>query len=450
MPNIETDLTTGNIKNKRLLFSIPFLLSHILQSIYDVVDMFVVGRYVGPVGISAINNGGQVINMLTNIIVGLCTGATVIVGQYYGASKKNEIQKIFQTLVTVLFILGFVIFVCIQLGANSILLLMKVPESSLNDTKNYLLITVCGIFFILGYNLFSAIMRGLGDSKNPLIFISIACFANIIFDFLLVGGLKLGVAGAALGTIFAQGISMICSGIFLMRNSNLFHKIKIKIDYEKVKMIFKVGIPISIQNVVINISFLVIAVLVNEIGVNASAAVGVVSKINNFAIMPAVAMGASISALVAQNIGASKHKRAKSALYFGTFITEIIGLIMFLIIRCFPKEILSFFSADVGMINAGMDYLLFLSIDFLFAPILLCLNGFLIGIGRTAFSSLESIMTSIGIRIPTAFLFGKILGWGIKGVGLAAPSATISGLIAALIFYNLCQWERNSYLVKNN
>ena len=160
MPNIETDLTTGNIKNKLLLFSIPFLLSHILQSIYDVVDMFVVGRYVGPVGISAINNGGQVINMLTNIIVGLCTGATVIVGQYYGASKKNEIQKIFQTLVTVLFILGFVIFVCIQLGANSILLLMKVPESSLNDTKNYLLITVCGIFFILGYNLFSAIMRG--------------------------------------------------------------------------------------------------------------------------------------------------------------------------------------------------------------------------------------------------------------------------------------------------
>lgn len=446
MKNIEKNLTTGSVVRQLVAFSFPFLLSNLLQTLYSVVDMIIVGKYSGAVGISAINNGGQIINMLTNIITGLCTGATVVIGQYFGASEKKKINTVFQTTSFLLIIMGSAILVFMFFNVDNVMEWMRIPEVSYMETKKYLIITTCGIFFICGYNLFSAVMRGMGDSKNPLIFVGIACIINVFLDIVLIGVFNLGTKGAAIGTVCSQGISMFCCAFFLMKNAKLLH-IKLKkenFDLREMKLVVNIGIPISVQNVIINLSFIFIAVLVNEIGVNASAAVGVVSKFNNFAIMPAVAMGASLSTIVAQIIGAKKIERVKETLYVAMVIVGSIGVIIFLISQMYTESVISLFSSDKSLLKEGIVYLKYLSIDYIFVPCLLCLNGVITGTGHAIFSSAVSIVTSVFIRVPVAYIFGKILGWGLKGVGIAAPAATVIGVIVTCLFFYSGRWKQQT------
>lgn len=444
---IDKDLTKGSITKQLLLFSIPFLLSNLLQSLYGVIDMWIVGKFSGPVSIAAINNGGQVINLLTNVITSLCSGSVIIIGQYWGANKRDEICKLFQTLSLTLTAIGIVILSFILLKSDYIMNLIKVPINSYAETKDYLIITACGIFFIIGYNMLSSVMRGLGDSKHPLAFVTLACIINIVLDFILVAKFKFGAAGTAWGTILSQGISMLCCSIFLAKHTKLLQMSKMLFDVEKMKLIFKVGIPNVIQGVTINFSFLIMNVLVNEIGLNASAAVGVASKFNNFIVMPIIAMGASISALVAQNVGANQLKRAKNTFYVGMLFAEIFGICAFIITQFFPLKIITFFSTDTAVIDVGIKYLLCLSIEYMLLPILMCLNGLMLGTGHALFISVTSILTSVVVRIPIAYFFVKSLDWGINGVGLAAPTATFIGLLITATFFISGKWKEKAVII---
>lgn len=422
MSSFEKDLSKGNVVKQLILFAVPFLVSNIIQSCYNVADMLIVGNFSGTVSMSGVNIGGQVTFILTNIVVGLCTGGTVLIAQYLGAQKREEMRRAVATLMTTLICAAVIITVISLLLKTQILGWIRTPEESFEEASRYLTVTLTGIIFIFGYNVLSAVMRGMGDSKRPFYFVLIACVTNIILDLVLVAGLGWGAFGAV-----------------------DFRPSSFRIYKHELEMIFKIGTPAAIQNGVTSFSFLIITALVNSIGgVNASAAVGVVGKFNGFAIMPAVAMGSSISTMCAQNVGAGQWDRVKKTCRVGTLAAVVCSYLIFILVRIFPEDILRMFdSSNTEMIRIGVEYISTFSFDYLLVPLCFCLNGLFIATGHTTFTLMNSMLSALLLRIPASFLFGSIMGMGIMGVGIGAPAASAGSLILILWFLLSGKWKTN-------
>jgi putative MATE family efflux protein len=440
---IEKNLTEGNVVRLLFQFAMPFLLSNLIQTLYNVTDMLIVGNYMGAVGISGVNIGGQVTFIITNIVVGLSVGGTVVVAQYLGSGDREKMNETIKTLITFLLVMAVIVTVVMMLAADVILHLINTPEESYKQARDYLDITLAGTIFIFGYNAFAAILRGLGDSKRPLVFVAIACIVNVFLDLLFVGPFGMESMGAALATIISQAISMIACIVYLKRigfgfefklNSFGFHK-------ERFLMLLKVGVPVSIQNVITNFSFLVLTTIANGMGVYASAALGVVGKYNGFAILPAIAISSAISAMAAQNIGAGLIDRAKKTFYTGLILAYSISLAVFTITRLFPEQILKLFDDEPGMIAAGVEYIQTFSFDYLIVPAVFCLNGLIVGAGHSIIAAVGGIMTSIGFRVPLAILFGVVLDMGMWGLGLAGPLAATGSAIILFTYYLTGKWK---------
>jgi len=448
--SIERNLTEGNVVKLLIQFALPFMLSNLIQSLYNVADMLIVGNYSGTAAISGVNIGGQVTFILTNIIVGLTVGGTVIIGQYLGSGDRNGVKETISTLLTFLLIVGIVVTIIMLILSDRVLWLLQTPEESYQQARDYLDVTLLGTVFIFGYNAFSAILRGFGDSRRPLIFVSIACGINVVLDILLVGVFGMEAKGAAIATVISQAISMFLCIITLIRSDFVFDfKLRsFKFIKERFVTIMRVGIPISIQNVIVNFSFLVLTTIANSMGVNASAAVGIVGKYNGFAILPAIAVGSSVSAMVAQNMGAGAIDRAKKTFYTGFALAFSITFAVFIITQIFPEEILSIFDDDPNTISAGVEYIRTFSFDYLIVPATFCLNGLVTGSGHTLISSVCGVLSSIGFRVPIAILFGLVMKKGLWGLGLAAPIASLASGLILLIYYSTGKWKKNM-VVKN-
>ena len=268
MSSFEKNLSEGNVAKQLVLFSLPFLASNIIQSLYSVADMLIVGRFSGTTSMSGVNLGSQVTLILTNIVVGLCAGGTVLIAQYLGAKRRKDMQETTATLLTTLTIAAVAITVLMLILKKPILHLIQTPAESFAEADRYLTVTVLGLIFIFGYNVFSAVMRGMGDSKRPLYFVLIACITNVILDLVLVAGLKMGALGAAIATVFSQAVSMITCIVVMIRNDFVFDfkPSSFIIKKEKAIKILKLGTPTAIQNGVTSISFMIITTLVNIIG----------------------------------------------------------------------------------------------------------------------------------------------------------------------------------------
>jgi putative MATE family efflux protein len=446
--SIEKNLTEGSVIKQLILFALPFMLSNLIQSLYNAVDMLIVGNYCGSAGISGVNIGGQVTLLITNIVIGLSVGGTVAIAQYLGSGDRKSMNESIRTLITSLLIAAVVITVVMMLLSDTILQLVQTPEESYKQARDYLNITLSGTIFIFGYNAFAAILRGLGDSKRPLVFVSIACIINIFLDLLFVGVFGMEAMGAALATIISQAISMVSCIIYLKRiNFEFDFKFSsFRIYKERFFLLMKLGIPVSVQNVIVNLSFLVLTTIANGMGVNESAAIGVVGRYNGFAILPAIAVGASVSAMVAQNIGAGMIDRAKKTLHAGLMLAYSITIIVFIISRIFPEQILSLFDDDPGMIASGVEYMQTFTLDYLVVPVVFCLNGLITGSGHTIISSVSGIMSSLGFRIPLAVLFGVILKKGMWGLGLAGPLAALGSASIAFIYYITGRWKKSKVI----
>ncbi|MCH1983988.1 MATE family efflux transporter [Ruminococcus sp. OA3] len=446
MSKFETNLSEGNVATQLIKFSLPFLVSNLIQSLYNVADMLIVGNFSGTNSLSGVNIGGQITFVLTNIIVGLCTGGTVLIAQYLGAGKRQNMKKVTATLMTTLLIGAIVITAAMLIIKVPLLRLMQTPSESFSEANRYLTVTVSGIIFIFGYNAFSAILRGMGDSKRPFYFVLIACVTNIVMDLLLVGVFHLGAFGAAVATVFSQALSMILCMIYLIRNDFIFdfRLSSFRIDRFSLKKIFQIGLPSAVQNGVTGLSFMIITTLANVIGgVEASAAVGVVSKFNGFAIMPAVAMGASISTMCAQNIGANRWDRALKACRIGTGIAAAVSFAIFILAELFPARILSMFDNNPDMIAYGITYIRPFALDYLIVPFCFCINGLYIASGHTTFSLINSMMSALVLRIPACILISTVLGLGIAGVGMGAPIASAGSLFLIIWFYFSGRWRKN-------
>lgn len=448
--SIERNLTEGNVVKLLIQFALPFMLSNLIQSLYNVADMLIVGNYSGTAAISGVNIGGQVTFILTNIIVGLTVGGTVIIGQYLGSGDRNGVKETISTLLTFLLIVGIGFTIIMLILSDRVLWLLQTPEESYQQARDYLDVTLLGTVFIFGYNAFSAILRGFGDSRRPLIFVSIACGINVVLDILLIGVFGMEAKGAAIATVISQAISMLLCIITLIRSDFVFDfKLSsFKFVKERFVTIIRVGIPISIQNVIVNFSFLVLTSIANSMGVNASAAVGIVGKYNGFAILPAIAVGSSVSAMVAQNMGAGAIDRAKKTFYTGFALAFSITFVVFTITQIFPEEILSIFDDDPNTISAGVEYIRTFSFDYLIVPATFCLNGLVTGSGHTLISSICGVLSSIGFRVPIAILFGLVMKKGLWGLGLAAPIASLASGLILLIYYSTGKWKKNM-VVKN-
>ena len=443
---LENNLTEGSVVMQLIKFALPFMLSNLIQTLYNVADMVIVGNYTGTVGISGVNIGGQVTFIITNIVIGFSVGGTVVIAQYLGSGDRRGMSESIKTLITFLTAAAVVLTVTMLLLADTILHLMQTPPESYQQAKDYLDITLAGTIFIFGYNAFSAILRGMGDSKRPLIFVSIACVVNVFLDLLLVGGFDMGAAGAAYATIASQAMSMIACIVYLKRTGFEFDfKLSsFRFYKDRFLMLLKVGIPISIQNVITNFSFLVLTTIANGMGVSASAAVGIVGKYNGFAILPAIAVGSSVSAMVAQNMGAGMIDRAKKTFHTGFALAFSVSLVVFVITQLIPGQILSLFGDDPEMIAAGVEYVRTFSLDYLIVPLTFCLNGIITGSGHTIISSIGGIMASLGFRVPVAILFGLVLDKGLMGLGFAAPVASIGASAILLIYYLSGKWKNST------
>ncbi len=448
MNRFENNLSEGSVLRRLFQFSVPFLISNIIQSLYNVADMLIVGKFSGTASIAGVNIGGQVTFILTNLIMGLCTGGTVLIAQYVGSGNREKLRKTVSTLFTGLVVTAAVITLCMLVLKNDLLKLMGTPDIAFSEASDYLFVTVLGIVFIFGYNALSAILRGMGDSKRPLYFVAIACVTNVVLDLVFVWPLKMGAMGAAIATVISQALSLLLCVRYLKKKDFVFDfKLKsFRIDRQQLAAILKIGMPAAIQNTIVGISFLFITSLANVIGgsdATATAAVGIVGKFNSFAILPAIGMSAAVSTMAAQNIGANKWDRALKCANYGMGIALGFCLLAFAVAQLFPAAIISIFDPNPKTIEAGVAYLRTFSFDYLIVPFVFCLNGLYIGAGHTTFSLITGTLSSLLARIPASYFFGKMLGLGIGGLGMGAPAASLVALLIILGFFVSGRWKVN-------
>ena len=450
MAKFEKNLVEGNVAKQLIRFSVPILISNLIQTLYSVVDMIVVGKMAGAHSMSGVNIGSQVTFVITNLVIGLTIGATVLIGQYLGANNRKALKETIETLFSSLLVVGTILTIVMIWFEEPLLRLIQTPEESFVEAKNYFFVTMLGTLFIFAYNALSAVMRGMGDSKNPLKFVTIACVVNVFLDLLLVGTFKMGATGAAVATVFSQAISVILCVIYLKRIDFIvdFSLSSFKCNKERLKLILKIGIPSSVQNVAVSSSFLFLTAMVNTIGVNASAAVGAVGKLNGFAILPAIAMNASVSAMCAQNIGAGRWDRAIKTCGVGIGISYAISVVIFAIVTLFPEACMKMFIDDKNVIADGVMYLSSFKYDYLFVPATFCLNGMFVGAGHTTFSLVNGMMSSLLFRIPACYIFGMTFDWGLKGIGLGAPIASMAAFVLCIMFFISGKWKKQVIINK--
>ncbi|HPT84547.1 MAG TPA: MATE family efflux transporter [Bacillota bacterium] len=440
----EHNLSKGNVTAQLFRFALPFLISNLIQSLYSVADMVIVGQFAGTEAMSGVNIGSQATFIITNIVFGLCVGGTVLIGQYMGAGNRNAIREVIGTLFSGLLILAAVITASMLILTDPLLRLIQTPPESYAFAKSYFIVTVSGIVFIFGYNALSAVMRGLGDSKNPLYFVTIACFTNIVLDLLLVAVIPLGAMGAAIATVVSQALSMILCIIYLRKKGFIFDfsRSSFKLHKHRVRQIITVGLPSAIQNGTVGISFMFLTAFANSIGYAASAALGAVGKYNGFAILPAVAISSSVSAMVSHNIGAGEYERAKKTMLTGMLFAMAITYPIFILTQLFPAQIIKIFNDDPALLAYGVEYLRVFSFDYLLVPFVFCFNGLYTGAGHTRFSLFNSLISSVLARVPAAYVFGFVFGWGLRGIGVGAPFATLVALIVGVIFFISGKWKK--------
>jgi putative MATE family efflux protein len=448
MASISNDLSQGKVLPKLLRFALPFLASNIVQSLYNVADMLIVGNFAGTASMSGVNIGGQVTFILTNTVIGLCMGGTVLIGQYVGSGKQEAaLRRCTATLITMLVAMSVLVTVVMLIFKHPVLTLIRTPAEAYEESDRYLTVTVCGVFFIFAYNAFAGILRGMGNSKQPFYFVMAACGANIVLDLIFVGLLHWDAFGAALATVISQALCVVLCIIYMVKNGFQFDfkPRSFKIYGDQLRLIVKIGLPTCIQNSVTSISFIFITAIVNIVGgVSASAAVGAFGKFNSFAFMPAMAMSASVSAMSAQNIGANRIDRAVYACKIGTFFSVLVTWTFFVLVMAFPEAILRIFGDDPQMIQDGVAYARSFAWDLLIVPFVFCINGFLIGGGHTFFTMINSLLSSVILRAPVCYILGVTMGWGLKGVGLGAPAASAGVLLVIAVYMFTGQWKRNA------
>lgn len=439
---MRNDLTTGSVRKTVVRFSLPYLLSYFLQTLYGMADLFIIGQFEGVASTTAVSVGSQVMHMLTVMIVGLAMGSTVSIGQAVGAGDARRAGRSIGNTAALFLGLSLVL-TALLLLVDPIVALMSTPEAAAEGTADYLTICFLGIPFITAYNIISSIFRGLGDSKSPMYFIAVACAANIGLDYLFMGGLGLGPSGAALGTTLSQTVSVVIALAVIARRQGGALSLR-RSDFKPacpvMKQILSVGVPVALQDGFIQISFLLITVIANGRGLSDAAAVGIVEKIISFLFLVPSSMLSAVSALGAQSVGAGKEDRARQILRCAVCIAVGFGLCAAAVTQVFAEPVVGLFTDPqdgAAVIRLGGQYLRGYVWDCVFAGVHFSFSGYFCACGRSSLSFLHNVIAIVLVRVPGAYLTSALFPDTLLPMGLATATGSLVSVLVCVAAYQL-------------
>lgn len=436
MKSDNSDFTQGSILKKLSLFMLPILGALVLQAAYGAVDLLVVGRFGSTAGLSAVSTGSQVLNLVTFVVTQFAMGITVLIARYLGEKKPEYIGPVIGGGTVVFALISAVLFVIMVALARPISVLMQAPAEAVDLTASYVRICGGGIFFIVAYNLLSAIFRGLGDSKSPLLFVLVACIVNIVGDLVLVAGFGLDAAGAAIATVAAQAVSVVCAVVMLLKKGLpfQFHKSDFRLNTQCRKFL-GIGLPLAMQEFLTQVSFLALCAFVNRLGLEASSGYGVACKIVNFAMLIPSSLMQSMASFVSQNIGAGSKKRAKRAMFTGIGIGLVFGCAVFALVWCKGDLLAGVFTTDAAVIANAFAYLKGFAPETIVTAILFSMVGYFNGNNKTVWVMVQGLVQTLLVRLPMAYFMSIQPNASLTKIGLAAPTSTLVGIALNVVFY---------------
>lgn len=443
MENTIQDFTKGHITGKLVRFMLPVLGALVLQAAYGAVDVLMVGWFGTTQGLSGVSTGSSIINLVTFVITGLASGITVLLANYIGSRNTERAGKAIGAAILFFLIIGIVLTFILLVFAEPIARLMRAPEEAVANTVSYTRICGAGILVIIAYNIISCIMRGLGNSRLPLIFVAIACVANIIGDYVLIAVFHMDEAGAALATVAAQVLSVVLSLIILKKQKLPFRIRRKDLSFNsELKHFLRLGSPMALQELMTQLSFLALIAFINNIGLEASGGYGVANKIVSFIMLIPSSFMQSLSSFVAQNVGAGEEKRAKKAMFTAMGIGVLVGVFMFALALFKGDVISNIFSSDPGVIQRSAEYLRGFAPEAVVTCILFSFMGYFSGHGLTLFVMIQSLMQTLLVRLPVAYIMSVQPEPSLTKIGTAAPLATLFGIAINVVYYIFMQKKK--------
>lgn len=418
------------------MFMLPVLGALVLQAAYGAVDLLVVGRFGSTSGLSAVSTGSQVLNLVTFVVTQLAMGVTVLIARYLGEKRADRIGSVIGGAAVVFAILSVLLFLVMVPFAGPISVLMQAPEEAVELTTVYVRICGSGIFFIVAYNLLAAIFRGMGDSRSPLLFVLVACIVNIAGDLLLVAGFHMDAAGAALATVFAQAVSVVCAVVILIRKKLpfTFCRSDFRLN-EQCGKFLAVGLPLALQEFLTQVSFLALCAFVNRLGLEASSGYGVACKIVNFAMLIPSSLMQSMASFVSQNVGAGNRKRAKKAMFTGIAIGLAFGVAVFILVLLKGDLLSGIFTTDEAVIRDAFAYLKGFAPETIVTAILFSMVGYFNGNDQSVWVMIQGLVQTLLVRLPMSYYMSIQPDASLTRIGLAAPTSTLVGIVLNVCFF---------------
>lgn len=436
MKNDQADFTKGSILKKLVRFMLPILGALVLQAAYGAVDLLVVGHFGSTSGLSAVSTGSQVLNLVTFVVTQFAMGVTVLIARYLGEKKPQMIGSVVGGAVVVFALISAALFVVMVGCARPISVLMQAPEEAVQLTTSYVRICGGGIFFIVAYNLLSAIFRGLGDSKSPLLFVLVACVVNVFGDLLLVAGFHLDAAGAAIATVFAQAVSVVCAVLMLLKKKLPFRFAKADFGLnEQCRKFLVIGLPLALQEFLTQLSFLALCAFVNRLGLEASSGYGVACKIVNFAMLIPSSLMQSMASFVSQNVGAGNKKRARKSMFTGIGIGLLFGCAVFALVWLQGDVLSGVFTSDAAVVTNAYAYLKGFAPETIATAVLFSMVGYFNGNDKTLWVMVQGLVQTLLVRLPMAYFMSIQPDASLTMIGLAAPTSTVVGIVLNVCFY---------------
>lgn len=430
------DFTQGSIPVKLIKFMLPILGALILQAMYGAVDLLVVGKFGTTAGISGVSTGSNVINMVTFTISGLAMGVTILIGRYLGEGKNDRIGKVIGGVICFFALAAVILTVLLFAFARPIAVLMQAPAEALELTVLYIRICGGGIVFVIAYNVISSIFRGMGNSRLPLLFVAIACVVNMIGDMILIAGLGMNVAGAAIATIGAQAVSVVLSLLIIRRQKLPFTmpRADIRLGGEVIKFV-QLGAPLAFQEFLTDVTFLALCAFINRLGLEASSGYGVGQKIQSFIMLIPGSIMQSMSSFVAQNVGACREDRARQAMKCGMTIGAGIGAVIAYMVFFHGDLLSGVFTNDAAVVARSFEYLRGFALEAIVTSISFSFMGYFSGHSRSMFVMGQGLAQSFLVRLPMSYLMSIQVGASLTRIGMAAPAATIFGILLCFLYY---------------
>jgi putative MATE family efflux protein len=436
-----TDLTSGSVAKQILKFSIPMLLGSLFQQLYNIVDSIIVGKYLGKEALASVGASFPIIFTIIALIIGIGSGASVVISQYFGAKEKEKVKRAVDTLNIFLLITGLIISITGVLISKWLFILLQLPEELMESAVTYLNIYLMGMVVFFGFNSITSILRGVGDSKNPLYYLMVATILNIGLDLLFILVFQWGIAGAAWATVISQAVAFVIAVIHINKKHSIIRLaiIGITFDWEIFKQSLRIGLPTGIQHTFVALGMMALMSIVNTFGTNVIAAFTAASRIDSLAALPAMTLSVALSVFVGQNIGANKQDRIFKGLKITLLFASIISVTMTIVAVFWAVPLMKLFTNDSAVIAIGREYLIIVSLFYLLFSTMFVLNGLLRGAGATLIPMFITLFSLWLVRIPLAVFLSRLFGE--QGIWWAIPIAWFFGTLGSVLYYRFGKWK---------